>query len=140
VGDELLLECLPADARVVTVTDRYAFVEWPWREIDPASARKWNGLVAFPRDPDSLEWANTPWRLEPNPEELESGSTCRVGIPSTVVLVRSIRLFDPPRDLGWLPRPTTGLDVVIAGADQFDEDSGFLIYLDGAEPLSIALR
>src|SRR4051794_32558850 len=69
----------------------------------------WSGTVAFPVDLESFEWTNTPWRLEPDADSLPQGDSCMVGIPSSPVLVRAVRRFERPWDLGWLPRPTVGL-------------------------------
>jgi hypothetical protein len=93
--------------------------------------------VALPRDEASYEWTNTPWRTEPAPWNLETGLECTVGIPPTRVMVREVQRYDPPRNLGWLPRPTKGLSVVEA-ALQDDEDAGYVLYLDGAEPVRLS--
>lgn len=137
VGDELVVWCDPEDARVADVRGGYVYIEWPWREVDLSSNKRWNGQLAFPRDPDSLEWANTPWRLDPDPSELEVGETCQVGIPRTAITVRSVRFYDPPRDLGWLPRPTIGLGVANVADARFGDEAGYVIYVDGAEPISL---
>jgi hypothetical protein len=135
-GEPVMLACEPADAHVARVSGGYAFIEWPWREADPGSRFRWNGQVALPRDAGSREWANTPWRVEPGAGELEAGDACRVGIPPTRVIVRAVRGYVPARDVGWLPRPTLGLSVVPAG-DEDDEEAGYLVYLDGAEPVCV---
>jgi hypothetical protein len=93
--------------------------------------------VALPCDELSAEWSNTPWRVEPDPSDLKVGSRCMVGIPPTRVVVREVQEYDPPRSLGWLPKPTIGLSVAEVGDDQDDEDVGYLIYLDGAEPVQV---
>jgi hypothetical protein len=43
----------------------------------------------------------------------------------------------PLRDVGWLPRPTRGLGVVPAGESENNLEAGYLIYIDGAEPISV---
>lgn len=137
VGEVVGLECLPEDARVVQADGKYLYVKWPWGSIDPDSNYKWDGLRAFPVDPQSFEWTNTPWRLEPAPNELSPGDVCMIGIPYSRVLVRGVRRFDPPRDCGSLPRPSSALSVVPLGEFQDDEEAGYLVYLDGAEPVNV---
>jgi hypothetical protein len=132
----LTLACEPAEARVARVSRWYVFIEWPWRKADPGSRFRWNGHVALPQDAESSEWAKTPWRAEPATHELEVGDACRIGIPSTRVTVRAVHNYVPGRDLGWLPRPTPGLSVVPIG-DEGAEEAGYLVYLDGAEPISV---
>ncbi|SDN75150.1 hypothetical protein [Actinacidiphila guanduensis] len=138
VGEPLTLACEPADARVATVWGRYIFIEWPWRQIDPESRVRWNGQVALPREADSGEWANTPWRVEPAADELAVGDSCRVGIPRTRVVVRAVRIYRPAKDVGWLPRPTVALSVVPFGDCDGDEEAGYLVHVDGAEPITAA--
>lgn len=135
VGDELIIACEPADAVVAKIAHSYVFIRWPWRELDQTSRAKWDGTVALPRIESSQEWGNTPWRVEPSSGELKVGDSCMVGIPPTRVIVRNVKIFDPPRSLGWLPKPTAGADVVEVGR-QDDEEAGYMIYLDGAEPIS----
>jgi hypothetical protein len=135
VGDEFIISCEPADAVVANVTNRYIFIQWPWGERDEQSRTKWDGTLALPRDESNYEWANTPWRVEPSPAELEVGSSCMVGIPRTRVMVRRVYEFDPPRSLGWLPKPTAGIGVVEVGRRE-DEEAGYMVYLDGAEPIT----
>jgi hypothetical protein len=134
-GDELIISCEPADAVITKVTNHYVFIQWPWRARDQSSRAKWDGTLALPRIEASHEWANTPWRVDPSPEELEVGMSCMVGIPRTTVLVRRVYEYDPPRSLGWLPKPTAGVGVVEVGSRQEDEEAGYLVYLDGAEPI-----
>lgn len=138
-GEILTVTCEPTDAYVAKVLGKYVFLEWPWRQVDPGSRFKWNGQVALPRDAGHHEWANTPWRAEPDPGELQADNTCQVGIPPTRVLVRAVHDYAPGRDLGWLPRPTLELSVVSVG-DQNDEEAGYMLYLDGAEPISVTRR
>jgi len=134
-GEELFVSCEPATAVVVRITSDYVFIRWPWREHDQESRAKWDGTVALPREESSPEWTNTPWRVQPESHKLEVGGRCVVGIPRTRVLVRRIQEYDPPRSLGWLPRPTAGVGVVEAGIGQDDEEAGYVLYLDGAEPI-----
>ncbi|MFD4874670.1 hypothetical protein ACFWOB_15105 [Streptomyces sp. NPDC058420] len=137
VGDHLSLECAPSDAEVSKIAGRYAFIAWPWREVDSRSQHRWNGQVAFPRSSDSFEWLNTPWRIEPDVGMLEEGDVCMVGIPPTRVIVRAVRSYDPAKDLGWLPRPSVGLSVVPVGDFEDDDEAGYMIYPNGAEPIII---
>lgn len=134
-GDEFAISCEPADAVVARVTNHYVFIQWPWRERDELSRTNWDGTMALPRSEASREWANTPWRVNPSPEELEAGGSCVVGIPRTRVLVRKVYEYDPPCSLGWLPKPTAGVGVVEVGLSD-DEEAGYEVYLDGAEPIT----
>ncbi|MDI2132182.1 hypothetical protein [Yinghuangia seranimata] len=136
VGDTVSLACPPEDARVARVAGSYVFIEWPWRSPDPDSRSRWNGQVALPRDPRSREWLNTPWRVEPDSDLLEVGDACLVGIPPTPVVVQEVRTYDPPKDTGWIPRPTLGLAVVPLG--ETGDEAGYVVYVDGAEPISVA--
>ncbi|MFY1697925.1 hypothetical protein [Solwaraspora sp. WMMA2101] len=136
VGELLLISAEAFDARVAGTTLRRVLIDWPWREIDPDSANSWDGTVAFPRDPDSYDWCNTPWRLEPDPSDLEAGDSCFIGIPPTKVIVIGIEKFEPPADFGFLPRPEYVLEVV--PVDMLDdEEAGFVLYLNGEEPIEL---
>jgi hypothetical protein len=65
---------------------------------------------------------------------------CRVGIPETLVRVVDTGRYDPPLDVGWLPRPHTLLIVVPADRTWADEDDeGDTIELESAAPLVIEL-
>jgi hypothetical protein len=136
VGDLLLISSEASDVRVAGTTPRRVLIAWPWRELDPESANSWDGTVGFPRDPDAYDWSNTPWRLEPDPSELDSGRSCFVGIPPTEVRVIGIEKFDPPADFGFLPRPEYVLEV--CPTDMLDdENAGYVLYLNGEEPIEI---
>jgi hypothetical protein len=111
-------------------------VAWPWLQIDPSSRFRWDGTTAFPRDPESPDWRNIPWRIEPDGWELESGDNCMVGIPQIDVRIMWIKYFDPPGDFGWLPRPIWGL-AVCPLQDWGDENAGYVMYLDTGEPVQI---
>jgi hypothetical protein len=94
--------------------------------VDPESAFRWNGNRAFNRDPHHYEWDGELYRLSPAVTALAEGDTCRVDIPETTVQVISVHTFDPPRDVGWLPRPRRYLGVLPQG-QSFDpefEDQG----------------
>ncbi len=109
VGDRLTIFAEAFETRVKRVNARRLTVEWPWREVDPDSEKNlWDGTLGFARDSDAYDWRNTPWRLEPNPEELEPGGSCFfVGVPMTEVIVTGIEKYDPPADFGFLPRLST---------------------------------
>lgn len=47
IGDEVIVSCESATARVVEV-DRYITLEWPWGTIDNSSNFRRNGQVALP--------------------------------------------------------------------------------------------
>ncbi len=81
------------------------------------------------------------FRTSPEPWELKAGDTCLVGIPETLVRIIDIGRYDPPQDVGWLPRPHTMLVVLPIDhpIDPMDEDQGDTICLDSAEPLKIEL-
>lgn len=136
VGDLLRLSSEAFDARVVGTTARRVLIEWPWFAVDEASDNDWGGTFGFPRDSEAYEWCNTPWRLEPDPEELHAGSSCFVGVPPTEVRITGIQKHDPPADFGFLPRPEYVLEVCPVDLID-DEDAGFVIYLNSGEPVDI---
>ncbi|MFI6763201.1 hypothetical protein ACIBF5_29125 [Micromonospora sp. NPDC050417] len=138
VGDLLMIRANAFDALVVKTTLRRVLVEWPWREVDPDSQNSWDGTVGFPREPDGRDWSNTPWRLEPDAAELEAGELCLVGIPPTKVRVTGVEKFDPPADFGFLPRPDCVLELVPVEMSD-DEDAGYVLYLNGKEPIQTEL-
>jgi hypothetical protein len=84
---------------------------WPWHRPDPEASVRWDGTHAFARDPQDPDF-NQLWRLDPPPAELQEGDLCEVLIPPTEVVVTWVARFDPPKNVGWLPRPTGVLDVV----------------------------
>ena len=138
VGDLLMISAEAFDVRVAGTTPRRLLIDWPWREVDPKSANSWDGTLGFPRDPDAHDWSNTPWRLEPDPSELQTGDGCFVGIPPTEVRIKGIEKYEPPADFGFLPRPDYVLEVV--PVDMLDdEDAGFVLYLNGEEPIDIEI-
>lgn len=136
VGDLLLISSEATDVRVAGTTPRRVLLAWPWREVDPESANSWDGTIGFSRDPDAYDWRNTPWRLEPDPSELDTGDSCFVGIPPTEVRVIGIEKFDPPADFGFLPRPEFVLEVCPIDLLD-DDDAGYTLYLNGEEPIEI---
>ncbi|MEW1800338.1 hypothetical protein [Streptomyces virginiae] len=89
-------------------------VEWPRGEIDPPSRFRWNGQRAFAASPDDPDWTTSLFRTDPEPWNLSVGDNCLVGIPETLVRITDIGRYDPPQDVGWLPRPHTLLGVVPA--------------------------
>ncbi|MEU2432933.1 hypothetical protein ABZ611_26170 [Streptomyces sp. NPDC007861] len=59
-----------------------------------------------------------------------------LGIPPTEVRITGIGKFEPPADFGFLPRPEYFLELVpIDMLD--DEESGYVVYLNGDEPIEI---
>jgi hypothetical protein len=136
VDDILKISAGAVEVRVVRVSLRTIFIDWPWLMVDPDSRHAWNGTIGFPRDPDHYDWRNTPWRMEPDGWELSEGNICIIGIPETEVRVGKIENYDPPADFGWLPRPewVLGLRPLEYGDD---EESGYAFYLDNAEPVEI---
>jgi hypothetical protein len=140
VGDVLRVSCPSARARVVHVTPYEISVEWPWAQIDPDSEIRWNGHRAIPRTTADDEWGGL-FRIDPHPGHLEVGDFCLVGIPETLVRIVDIGRFDPPADVGWLPRPHTMLIVLPVGHphDPDSEEEGDTIDLEAAAPLRIDL-
>jgi hypothetical protein len=138
VGDLLILSSETFDTRVVGFTGRRVLVQWPWLEVDDESDNDWDGTFGFPLDADAYEWCNTPWRLEPDPSELQVGSSCFIGIPATEVRVTEIQKFEPPADFGFTPRPDYLLEVRPTEFSD-DENAGFVIYLNSGEPIQIEI-
>ncbi|MFD8855870.1 hypothetical protein [Streptomyces vinaceus] len=141
VGDVLRVSCPPAKGRVAEVSSFYAAVEWPWAEIDPQSMFRWNGQRAFAMSADSTEWTTSLFKTDPEPWNLRVGDSCLVGIPETLVRIIDVGRYDPPQDVGWLPRPHTLLGVVPADYpdEALSEDDVDTIYLGSAEPVTIEL-
>ncbi len=141
VGDVLRVSCRQAQGQVAHVSRLYVSVEWPWAEIDPQSQFRWNGQRAFAASADSPEWTMSLFKTDPEPWNLHVGDSCLVGIPETLVRIIDIGRYDPPQDVGWLPRPHTML--VVVPADYPDEalfeDAGDTIDLDSAAPLAVEL-
>lgn len=137
VGEQLVISCDPVDAVVVRRLGDHYCIKWPWGEVDPQSAFQWDESKAFPIESDSFEWENTPWRIEPDTSGLMVGDSCMIGIPPTRVIVQNVETYSPPRDVGWLPRPSVGLAVVKAGRFQEHPEAGYMIYLDGPDPLEV---
>lgn len=136
VGDRLLLSSDVWDARVSRVTVHTVFLEWPWMQIDPGSRSPWDGTFGFPRRSDHFDWANTPWRIEPDVEELSQGDVCMIAVLTTEVRVMSIERYEPPADLGWLPRPQ--LAIGVCPVDLLgDDEAGYVLYIASAEPIVI---
>lgn len=136
VGEVLRISCAPARAQVARLTETYLMLAWPWGEADPASTGvRWDGTLAFPRDPNHPEWHNTPWRIKAEDVRgLGVADVCVIGIPATRVRVRGVRSHQPPADLGRLPRPELTLTVVLVGDERLP-DAGFGLRLPSAEPL-----
>jgi hypothetical protein len=136
IGDEVIVTCEPAVARLVKVDRRYCYLEWPWRTIDNSSHVRWNGQVALPYGDSHQEWS--PYRLEPMGPALRAGGDCAVSIPPTRLYVAHYEEYDPPRHLGWAPAPTAGIYVVPPERMDVDwDDAGYMLYLGGAEPIHV---
>jgi hypothetical protein len=135
-GTTIRISAEPADARVVGTRPGRIVVDWPWNRSDPDSPHPWPGTAEFPVDPTAYGWRNTPWRVEPEPETLEVGSSCMIGIPPFVARVRSVTGYDPVFEYGILPRP----DLVVGAVDvayEGDDEAGFTIYLGTDEPIEV---
>jgi hypothetical protein len=140
VGDVLLVSCPAARARVVRVTPADISVEWPWGVIDPDSEVRWNGHRVVPRAALGGEWGGL-FQVGPGTGRVEVGDFCMVGIPETLVRIIDIGRFDPPVDVGWLPRPHTMLVVLPVDhpRDLHAEEEGDTIDLESAAPIRIEL-
>ncbi|WP_405686664.1 hypothetical protein [Streptomyces sp. NBC_00057] len=140
IGDILRVSCPSVRVRVVQATRFDVAIEWPWAQIDPESEIQWNGLRGIPRTEGAYEW-NGLFRTDPEPGRLEIGDSCLVGIPESLVRIIDIGRYDPPADVGWLPRPHTMLVVLPAGRphEPHAEEEGDTIDLDSAAPIRIDL-
>ena len=136
VGDTVRISCNPLEMRVRGTTATRILVDWPWWQSDPGSENPWDGTVGFPIDPDSYEWCNTAWRMEPDGFSLNAGDICIVGVPLAEAVVTDIVNYVPPADFGWLPRPEWAIGLCY---HEYlgDESAGFTIYLDSGEPVQI---
>ncbi|MFI8184274.1 hypothetical protein OG539_40295 [Actinacidiphila glaucinigra] len=135
VGDEVIVSCEPATARVVE-KHRYITVEWPWGTADNSFNIRWSGHVNLPYGDAHQEWS--PYRLEPAAFALRVGDVCTVSIPPTRLHVGHYETYDPPRHLGWAPAPTAGIYVIPPERMDLDlEDAGCMLYLGGAEPIRV---
>ncbi|WP_055692178.1 hypothetical protein [Streptomyces prasinus] len=135
IGDQVIVSCEPATARVVGV-GRYITLEWPWGAIDDSSSFRWNGQTALPYGDSPQEWS--PFRLEPAASTLRVGDDCAVSIPPTRLYVGHYEEYHPPRNLGWIPAPTSGLYVVPPERMDMDmEYAGYMLYLGGSDPIHV---
>jgi len=134
IGDEVVVSCEPASARVVAVHARHITLSWPWGVIDNSSNFRWDGTFNLPCDDDHPEWV--PYRLDPPVSELDAGDVCTVSIPAMRLYVGHYEEYDPPRNLGWAPAPTAGI-YVIPPENRDVEDAGCMLYLGGAEPICV---
>lgn len=138
VGDDILLSCEAESTHIERVVGGYVFVKWPWNGPELNSNMVWDGTVALPRSPESREWANTPWRMEPDPVEVVAGEPCLVGIPPTKVRLQGIEISSVPRETGWLPRPSFAIVVMpVVEGRPLDEDAGFRVFLASDEPIEV---
>lgn len=140
VGDILQVSCPQARTRVVHVTPFDISIEWPWAQIDPESELEWNGRRGIPCAEGPYQWSGL-FRTDPDPRRLEAGDSCLVGIPATLVRIIDIGHYDPPADVGWLPRPHTMVIVLPADRphDPHAEEEGDTIDLESAAPIKIEL-
>ncbi|MFD1275532.1 hypothetical protein ACFQ51_39865 [Streptomyces kaempferi] len=122
VGDLVEISLAMTPTRVTGVDQYYAYVEWPWGDIDPESRFRWDGGRAFARNPDSQDWADSPYRTDPEPWHLTENAMCMVGIPETIAQVVDIRRCEQPQDVGWLPRPHLMLGVIPADRRAYTDD------------------
>lgn len=143
VGDVLTVSCPFTEARITDLQPPgYLSVKWPWHRVDPETPQfRWNGNVAVTYDPTNVDWTRELFRTDPAPQHLKPGSTCRVGIPLTVVHVTGVAVFDPPQADGMLPRHAMLLEVLLAGRseDPADDDQGCTIDPDDDIPTDINL-
>lgn len=138
VGQRLLIWSEPCGVRVDAFYDDLVAVAWPWGTTDPHSKYSWDRTVAIPTDPSGLEWAQTPWRVEPQPD-LEVGGACQLLIPTTECIVLAVDMFDEPKDLGSLPRPMSAVTLAFAElplpSRRFVDHAVFALYFTNAGPL-----
>ncbi|TDB77120.1 hypothetical protein E1264_37725 [Actinomadura sp. KC216] len=136
VGETVQISCEAQEVQVRGVTATRVLLDWPWGEPDPASENFWDGTLGLPRDPTSYDWRNIPWRVDPDTDSLTAGDICIVGIPPVEAVVRKIANYIPAADFGRLPRPEWALELCYPEYLD-DEEAGFTIYLDSAEPVQI---
>ncbi|MHC5902497.1 hypothetical protein ACVNF4_01040 [Streptomyces sp. S6] len=136
IGDEVIVSCEAASARVVAVNSRHITLKWPWGVIDHSSNFRWDGTYSLPCDESDAEWI--PYRLEPAASELHAGDECMISIPPTRLHVGHYEKYDPPRNLGWTPAPTAGLYVIPLEKSE-EDDAGCMLYLGGAELIRVEL-
>lgn len=139
VGDIVEFYCEPRTASVRDVRQYMVSVELPWRTPDSSAPRPWSGKVDFPLDPEEVEM-NSPWRIDPELEDLVPGGVCIVGIPSVRAKIVSIRAFNLESDYAYTPRPS-----LVVGAVPTDwadvEEAGFTVHIGGADEVGvIAIR
>ncbi|MCG7206962.1 hypothetical protein [Streptomyces arenae] len=141
MGDIVRVSCPDTPARVTDKSPHHVSIEWPWWAVDPDSDWiHWNGQVALPHDPSSYEGQTGLFRTTPPLDTLEPGTTCRVGIPPTLVHVIAVDRFDPPLETGRLPRPRRHVVLLRAGhshdpereeqGEEFDPDDDIPITFD----------
>jgi hypothetical protein len=138
IGDVIRVGCPFTPARVVEVRPDEITVEWPWGRLDPDSGIRWDGCRVIPRGRGGGEWGGL-FELAPQATEPRAGDTCRVGIPEALFRIVDIGRYDPPMDVGWLPRPHTLL-IVVPLDHPYDPDGpeeGDTIELESAPPLTI---
>ncbi|XVU24573.1 hypothetical protein ACQPZJ_46385 [Actinoplanes sp. CA-054009] len=137
-GDVLEISCPFTTAEVVEVSPTHVSLRWPWWQPDPdVGWIQWNGNVAIERGPRPAGLFMT----EPDTDQLDAGTQCRVGIPPTVVHVIEVQHFDPPLETGRLPRPQRELLVLRQGVAEDPEapEQGYGFDPDDGIPRDIRL-
>jgi hypothetical protein len=134
-GDRLRISCEPRSVEVAHTSRTYLFVRRPWLQIDPASRFSYDGTAAFAKDPNHPDF-DLLWRIHPTPTDLHTGDTCELSIPPAEVVLASVERFVPPKDLGWLPRPSAALYLLPSSGDD-DGEGGQALYLSPEEPIAI---
>ena len=136
VGDIVEFYCEPRAARVRDVRQYMVSVELPWRMPDFSSPRPWSGKVDFPLDQEEMEM-NSPWRIDPDLEDLVPAGACIVGIPGVRAKIVSIRAFNFDSDYAYTPRPS-----LVVGAVPTDwsdaEEAGFTVHIGGADEVAVS--
>ncbi len=140
-GDVLGPARASAGTVVTGIAPSHVRVRRPWGTVDPDSRFRWDGDHALCRPRDHDEWDKEVFRASPGPSGSAAGDPCRVGIPPTTVHVVEAHRFDPPRDVGSLPRPAHLLWVPREGTslDPDLDDQGCRVHPDGPEPIERAL-
>jgi hypothetical protein len=142
VGDIFEVSCPYTESTVTGRAGDHVSIQWPWWILDPdCDWVHWNGQVAIVTNPASHDWKRELFRVLPATEReraLETGAACRVGIPRTVVHVIDVESYDPPRETGWLPRPSLSVIVLRQGQSQDPalEDQGYELNPSDGIPIS----
>lgn len=135
IGDVVEFYCEPRSARVRDVRKYLVSVELPWRTSDSNAPRPWSGKIDLPLDRDEMEMSS-PWRTDPELEDLVPGGSCIIGIPHIRAKVVSIRSFDPESDYGYTPRPSLVVGVIPTDWVDVDE-AGLTVHIGGADRIGV---